>query len=430
MIEAQGPPAAEAPPIELTAPAPATPLAGDERIEIIDIIRGIALFGILAANMRGFAAPAIAYYDTLKYTNTWYDTLVQALLEIFIQGKFITIFAILFGIGFSVQIRRAELRGGGFGWLHFRRMAVLALIGLTHGLLIWWGDILFAYAVGGLLLVMFRHLSNRVLAGWMVVLYLIPLALSTLGILLIALITRMGESIPEVGGNPAELLATTRAYTSDWSAIQSARVGEYLGKNLAFAPVMLPNVLGMFLAGLLVWRTRAFAPTPEKIPLYRRCMKIFLAVGLAMSAAAVLFRLSTGAGNMDLRPMALVPTTLQFLGTPLVSLGYATGIILLFQRPAVRERMHRFAAVGRTALTNYLLQSILGTLIFYGYGLGWYGRAGAAILLIPTVLIYTLQAWLSPWWLARFRFGPAEWLWRTLAYGRLQPLRRRPPQAA
>lgn len=418
-------PAIATPPVELTAPASPTPLQGNERIEIIDIIRGIALFGIIAANMRGFAAPAQAYYDTLSFTTTWYDTLAQALVDIFIQGKFITIFAVLFGIGFSVQLRRAEMRGGGFGSLHFRRMAVLGLIGLVHGLFIWWGDILLVYAVTGLLLTFFRNCRNRTIAGWMFVLYVFPLALSYAAIGLIALVTRLGQTIPmPPSGDPALLEPMIRAYTSGWSEIQSARMTEYVTKNLAFTPVSIPHVLSMFLAGLLAWRKRLFAPSPEQLPAYRKWMVISLTLGATMSAGATIFRVVFDVGTMDLRPIVLIPGTLQFLATPLMSLGYVTAIILLFQRPGARERLHGYAAVGRTALTNYLAQSVLGTMLFYGYGLGFYGRMGPALLVIPTLVIYGLQVWLSPIWLRTFRFGPVEWLWRSLAYMRIQPLRR------
>ena len=419
------------PGVELTAPAqpplPAAPLGGDERVEIIDVVRGLALFGILAANMRGFAAPAKAYFDTLSFVSAPYDRLVQALIETFVQGKFITIFALLFGVGFSVQITRAEMRGARPGGLHVRRMAVLAAFGLAHGILIWWGDILFPYALAGLLLYLFRNCRTRTLVGWAIVLYLVPLALTYVGVGLIALLASAGESIPPPErATPAALVPIINAYTSGvWSDIQGARMSELLGKNLAFAPLMLPNVLGLFLVGMIAWRKRLFTPGPDQLPGYRRWMTWSLLIGLMASAAGVAVRVIFDVGNFDIRPLMLVPATLHMVGTPLVSLGYVLAIILLFQRASARAAMRRYGSVGRMALTNYLAHSVLGTLLFYGYGLGWYGRVGPALLLVPTLAIYALQAWVSPLWLARFRFGPAEWLWRSLAYRRRQPLRRR-----
>ena len=130
-------------------------------------------------------------------------------------------------------------------------------------------------------------------------------------------------------------------------------------------------------------------------------------------------------------PMTMTPTprgyalfALNSFAIPALSLGYVCAIVLLSHEARWRERLRRFGSVGRMALTNYLLQSVIGTLLFYSYGLGWFGRAGAAILLIPTVLIFAAQVWFSVWWLNRFRFGPAEWAWRSLTYGKLQPLLR------
>src|ERR1700693_2319133 len=142
------------------------PITSAERILYIDILRGMALFGILAANMRGFNAPADVYGNIKVLFHGTADLIAQGFIDIFIQGKFVTLFSFLFGLGFAVQLTRAEARGARFMSFYPRRLAALAVFGLIHGILIWWGDILLTYALGGAMLLLFRNRSQKTVLWW------------------------------------------------------------------------------------------------------------------------------------------------------------------------------------------------------------------------------------------------------------------------
>ena len=410
-------------PLTTPAPQPMGPITKPERIAVIDILRGMALFGIIAANIRGFAGPALAYFNPAVMWQELPDRLAQAFIDTFIQGKFITIFAFLFGVGFAVQLSRAEARGSKFGGFYSRRLLVLALIGLVHGLLIWWGDILLPYALTGFLLFFFKRRKDSTLWFWATLGYLGPLLLVGMVVFLPMM---FGVEMPaQDPPDPAKLQETIGVYaTGSWSQIQSARMREAFGMNWAFFFFMFPNLLGLFLFGMLAWRKRLFQPSPESLPTYRKVMIWGYVIGIAGNVTATAIRWVFPMQPFDLTPGIFGVMVLQNLTVPALSAAYACTIILLCQQEVWQRRFFRFGAVGRTALSNYLLQSVLGTLIFYSYGLGLYGEVGPALLLIPTVLIYWLQTIISPWWLSRWRFGPVEWLWRSLTYGRIQPMMR------
>ncbi len=411
---------AELPSGPVLPPAPLTPVSASERIEIIDVVRGVALFGILAANMRGFAAPARVYFLPHLFWTSMPDRIAQAFIDTFVQGKFITIFAVLFGVGFAAQLTRAESRGSKLGWTYARRLVYLCLFGLAHGLLVWFGDILLMYGLTGFLLFFFRKRKDLTLKIWATFGYVFLVFLS--GIIL-AVTTTTGARIPTPPRpGPAEIQADVATFADgSWSAIQQLRTVEAIGHNWSSFPFMLMNILGLFLFGVLAWRRGFFQPAPESLPRYRRAMVWGLAVGTAASATVTIVRWVDPGMPFPPTPATLALFALQTVGTPALSLGYVCAIVLLCRRARWKERLHRFGAVGRTALTNYLLQSVIGTLLFYSYGLGLFGRIGPAMLLIPTVLVFAAQVWVSVWWLERFRYGPAEWLWRSLTYRKLQP---------
>jgi uncharacterized protein len=148
-------------------------------------------------------------------------------------------------------------------------------------------------------------------------------------------------------------------------------------------------------------------------------------LGLGGNATATVMRWALAIPSFPPNGLSLVVSVIQYVAVPALSLGYVCAVILACQDPRWRRRLAPFGAVGRAALSNYLLQSIVGTHLFYSYGLGLFGKFGPAALLVPTLLVYAMQPVVSSWWLARFRFGPAEWLWRSLTYGRIQPMRAR-----
>jgi len=193
--------------------------------------------------------------------------------------------------------------------------------------------------------------------------------------------------------------------------------------NWGMFPVFFLPLMSLFLCGALAWRRGFFLPTPETIGGYRRWMKIGLVVGVSGNAAATAIKWVWHVPQFPPTPLGLGVQLIQVVAVPMLSLGYLCSVIVICGNAAWRRRLAPFAAVGRMALSNYLMQSIVCTLIFYSYGFGLFGSVGPALLLIPTLLVYATQPVISSWWLERFRFGPAEWLWRSLTYRHAQSMR-------
>jgi len=401
---------------------PLAPVAAGERVEIIDVVRGMALFGILAANIRGFAGPASTYFMPQLFWPALHDRIAQALIDTFIQGKFITIFATLFGVGFGVQVERSMSREGKFNWTWARRCLVLLLFGLVHGLAIWFGDILLVYALTGLLLLPFKRRQNKTILIWAISFLMIPILLAT-GMFAAS---QSGRAMEGPKPPAAAELQKTDATFSDgsWIEIQRERMHDAVSHNWAFTPIFMWHVLALFLFGFLLWRRGFFTPAPESLPRYRRLMWWSLAIGIAGNATMVALRWIFDVSPMPTTPVAFIIGLLNTFSVPLLSLGYVCAVILMYSNEVWRARIRRFGNVGRTAFTNYLLQSVIGTLIFYSYGLGFFGDVGPAVLIPVTFIIFAVQVVLSRWWLERYRFGPMEWLWRKATYRGPLPMRR------
>ena len=422
--EAAGEAAAETAPPPPAPPEPLRPVATSERVDTIDILRGLALFGILAANIRGFAGPALTYFTPHLFWPAFHDRLAQAFIDTFVQGKFITIFAFLFGVGFAVQFERAGERGTKFGWTYSRRLAVLLLFGLVHGLLIWFGDILLVYALDGFLLLMFRKRTDTTLKIWAAIaLLLMPLLMTVMFIA-----SQAGAKMPDLPTPKPEVIAREADIyeNGSFAELQTQRAGDAVKHNWGFFPFFGWHVLGVFLIGILAWRRRVFHPTPESLPKYRKAMWWGFAIGVTGNVTATVLRWMSDPPPIPTTPVAYAIVVLGTFATPALSLGYICLVILICQRETVRAKLRSFDAIGRTALTNYLLQSIIGTLIFYSYGFRLLGDVGPAVLLPLTFVIFAVQLAASRWWLERFRFGPVEWLWRRLTYGGPLPMRRGP----
>jgi uncharacterized protein len=420
-LEAVAPSAPEVPP----PPAqPLAPVAAGERIEIIDVVRGMALFGILAANIRGFAGPAITYFAPHLFWPAPADRWAQAFVDAFIQGKFITIFATLFGVGFGVQVDRALRRGGtSFNWTWARRCAVLLLFGLVHGLLIWFGDILLVYASVGFFLLLFKKRQDKTLIRWAIISACVPVLL----MVTVFIASQFGHG---PSGGPKTPTAAEIAHQRDvfshgtWMQVEAERASDAVNDNWKYLPFMFWHILSLFLAGLILWRKGFFQPTPESLPRYRKLAAIAVPLGIVGNVALVAIRWVLSPAMMPTNPMAFAVGLLSAVSVPLLSLGYITLIVLLLHSARWHALVARFAYIGRTAFSNYLLQSIVGTLVFYSYGLGLFGQVGPAVLLPATVVFFALQVVLSRWWLERYRFGPMEWVWRRLTYRSPLPMRR------
>jgi len=400
-------------------PEPMAPVQSEDRVTVIDALRGAALFGIITANMRGFNSPAATYFNPDLMWTAPPDRIAQLFINTFIQGKFITIFAVLFGLGFAIQMERAAARGQGRGF-YIRRLMVLLLFGIVHSFGLWWGDILLTYALGGFILLLFRDRHQSILLRWGWGLYwflMIPLA----G----AMIAKLaGADIPSPPTpDAAQLAETVRIYShGSWSEIFRKRAQEWATLN-GMLPLFMTQIVGLFLFGLYLWRKGVIRDIESHEIWWRKGRIIGAAVGFPASIAANILFFKYHPDPFGMSPIATGIMLLSIIGTPTLSLFYASTLVLAFQNPVWRRRLMPFSYVGRMALTNYLLQTVLCTMLYYSYGFGLFGKVGPLLGLVPTVVIYGLQVPFSKWWLSKHRYGPMEWLWRRLTYGSLDVTR-------
>jgi uncharacterized protein len=391
------------------------PITSTERILDLDILRGMALFGILAANMRAFSAPMDVYFDIGKWYHSAPDQWAQVFIDTFIQRKFVTLFSFMFGMGFAVQLARAQAKGARFLSFYPRRIAALALFGLLHGIVIWAGDILLTYAITGTFLLFFRNRSQKFLlrwAGW-------TFATPPLVVTGFTLVTAFGWRKRDVDDfDPGKITRIVDVYAhGSLPAILKQNWAEWVHElpSLGFSLF----ALSLFMLGLWVVRAGILQHLGDYRSAFKRICAVCLPLGLALNLAEALIPIYFHS------PRSLfidwVSGVLSVYGGPVLAAGYAAGLALLLQDASWRQRLTPFAAVGRTALTNYLSQSVICVIFFRLTHL--YGVWGPAWDLLPTVVLFGLQVLISNWWLDHYRFGPIEWLWRGLTYGSLPPLR-------
>jgi len=369
--------------------------ARPERIHVLDVVRGAAVFGILVVNMGFFSTPLEALEWRLSLWPQWWNRLADALIDIVFSGKFLSIFAFLFGYGMVLMQERVEARGQPFVPVYLRRLASLALFGLIHGLFIWFGDILFHYAVVGVLLLALRRLEPRAMLTWAVVL----LSLLPSLLLLAELAGAAPQPVPEdVLRARVEAIAAAYA-TGTHAEIQPLRVQEWR-ESVANHVTFYSHILGLFLLGAYFAKRRLLHDVAAARDEWWRIAKW------------------TGAGAAALTVIWFVmPDFAYVAGGPVIGLFYVSVLALLMTNPAWQRRLMPLAYVGRMAFTNYIAQSVTCTLIFYGYGLGLYGKVGPLGTTLLAAAIFALQVAASRAWLARHSMGPLERVWRLLTYG-------------
>jgi uncharacterized protein len=415
--------------IDAPAESPAsalTPVVGRERILTLDVLRGIALLGVVVANVwlwfSGIAFRFPAYEKELDRFSL--DSAVFVAIAVLVSGKAVSTFSFLFGHGFAIQLLRAQARGRSVVSTYARRLTVLLFIGLAHMLLLWYGDILTAYAVLGFVLLLFRNRRDRTLLTWAAILLIgMPLLLGGLPWLL----TAFGVEVPlpsleDIARRNAATLTVFQG--GSYPAIVAENVHQagkfYAGRK---APWML-YMLGLFLIGLYAGRRRMFEDVAAHGVLFRRLIVWGIPIGLAGSiASAVLHSTLDPAAMLASPPLILLATALFVVGTVPLAAGYVSAVTLLLETPRWTHRLGVFAPVGRMAFTNYLCQTVVMLLIFYPYGGGRIGRTGPAVNLAIAVAVFAVQIVVSRVWLTHFQFGPLEWIWRSLTYGARQPMR-------
>jgi uncharacterized protein len=404
-------------------PVRAEPVATAERIQLLDMLRGFALLGILAVNMSIFSAPFLWQVIGQARGSGPLDSAAEFAVIWLAQSKFYPLFSFLFGLGAALQMARLRARGQSAGRFFLRRFGVLMLFGLAHALLFWNGDILFIYALVGLVSLFWRNSQTRTLLIWAAILLALPvLGSAALSALSVALTPAAGAS-PAADAQMAEAMrfvtdltarATATYATGTWGEIFVWRAIEWLVILVVFIFSNGLQILGLLLLGQYAGKRAWFGDIGAHRGVFTRMALIGLGAGLPLNLLYAL--LMRQGGTMTGGP-AMLAAPLILVAGPLLACGYIGALALLSQNPRGARALAPLAAAGRMNLSNYLLQTIVCTTIFYSYGLGLFGKVGAAAGLALTLAIWLAQLVLSQVLMRRVRFGPMEWLWRTLSDG-------------
>ncbi len=382
-----------------------------KRYVILDALRGFAILGIILANFPEFSLWTFSDPDTW----TAGDKVTRAIQTFLVDGKFYTLFSLLFGMGFSIQLANADGKLRTF----YRRMAVLMVIGILHLCFLWSGDILMLYALCGMLLPLFRKLPTQKILLCAGGLLLLPIALDAL-----------------FGTSPADPLEREQWRICALYGITEANFGTWLADAGSYREVLqflhqgsvermwefvighrFFKVLGLFLIGFAAGRERIYADIKGCAPLLKRILTYGLLLGIPLSAV---YTWSSMAGH----PLGrVVHEIFYLLSVYPMGFAYAAGFALLFDRSAEAPGWKLLSSPGRMACTNYLGQSVMGILLFYGIGFGLGNRVGLLGTELIALGVYALQIAISSLWMRHFRFGPVEWVWRMLTYGERLPLR-------
>ena len=400
-----------------------SPVKTSERYVILDALRGFALLGICMANFPEFSLYTFLSPEAVAAMPTAVaDTITRYLLYVLVDGKFYTLFSLLFGIGFSIIIRNAERKGANGFRIFYRRMGMLLLFGFLHLMFIWSGDILMLYALLGMLLPLFRRVSDKKLLGWALFFLILPIAMDgvcemTHTNLALPFIHLQDTYCAKYGINEANFaywLHDAEDYGTVFQfLVQGAcvRMQEFIIGNRYF------KVLGLFLIGFYIGRHRVYANLEGGRNLLVKVFRRGFTLGLPYS---LLYAWSSMSGH----PFGnTLHSVCYFISVYPLGFAYASGLCLLYLKWKEGSIWKWLAAPGRMALTNYLGQSVIGMFLFYGIGLGWGSTIGLWQTEVIVLAVFLFQMLFSRLWLSGFKFGPLEWIWRMLTYGKWLAIR-------
>ncbi|HHP7241979.1 MAG TPA: DUF418 domain-containing protein [Cyclobacteriaceae bacterium] len=397
------------------------PVDNPKRIVSLDLLRGIAILGILIMNIQSFAMPGAAYlnptaYGSLDGVNKW----VWIVSHVLADQKFMAIFSVLFGAGIVLITQKAESKTGKSSGLHYRRTLWLLIIGLIHAHIIWYGDILVAYAICALFIYLFRKMGIKKLVIF--------------GILLLSIHTliyySIGASIPmwsqeDLASTKSGWQPTNQEIEEEINAITGS-LSEQISKNsesaffleiYVFLMLFLWRVGGLMLIGMALFKSGILTGSKSRA-FYTSGFLISFPIGLLVVAYGLFENFQA---EWSIEYSMFHGSQFNYWGSLFVSFGYICLIMLFAKSTAFKPVKERLAAVGQMALTNYILQSIIGILLFYGVGFELFGKLDRISQIGIVLVLWVMQiAWSKPW-LDHFRFGPLEWLWRSLTYGKKQP---------
>ncbi|MGB0524806.1 MAG: DUF418 domain-containing protein [Flammeovirgaceae bacterium] len=408
----------------MNSKAAVLPTQEKERIQALDILRGFAVLGILFMNIQSFSMVSQAYLNPTAFgdftdINRW----VWQFSHLFADQKFMTIFSMLFGASMVMISQKAEQKTGKSMGVHYRRNFWLLVIGLIHAYVFWYGDILAPYAFCSFFIYFFRKLSIKSLWGIGLFIFSIGSVTYLLMGLVIPMIPEAEAAKIAVAWSPSEqqVNAEVAAYVGSFSEQFARRMKSALTMHTTvFLMLYLWRISGLMLIGMALYKS-GFLLAKSSLKTYRLTLLIAGLVGLALVAYGMNRNFEEG---WTFEYSMFLGTQFNYWGSLLMALAYISLMMLVSKTGILSQLSKRLAAVGRMALSNYLLQTFIATFIFYGFGLGLFGSLERIEQLLIVFAIYMIQLYISPIWLKYFQFGPFEWLWRSATYWKWQPLKR------
>lgn len=400
-------------------------VSAEKRLVIVDIIRGFSLLGVVIINVFSFNMPPDSHVSQYELSGSM-DSVLFFLVKLAIEGKFYTLFSTIFGLSFALQVERLQGKGTPIKAVFLRRFFWLFVIGFIHAVMIWSGDILQAYAIWGLILLFFHASNPRKIRKWaLALLVLFYMGIATGVVMTVASqAEQVAEPDQESVEQVDEPIADQQFYRDGtymevtWRRLESAISPDKSGLMLAGLLMILP----FFLFGAYIGKNRLL----HELESNRRTLKKMWLWGAATSLVFCTLYIILWLNTTDGEPTVGrgVMKLAEYYTYPSMALLIFSSLPLLYMCSGWKKLLDTLAPVGRMALTNYLLQSVVLTFLFYGYGIGYMGQTSLILLLLISGGFFVFQILYSAWWLRHFRFGPIEWLWRCLTYNKILPIRR------
>lgn len=407
------------------------PTSAKERFIILDILRGIAIFGILLMNIQDFAF--INGTRNPLYGKEFFPGLINKIViygsDFIAREKFMFMFSFLFGVGMAILLEKCISKNVPFAKFFSRRLTVLFLIGMVHGFLIWDGDILMAYALVGFILIAFDKAKPKTILICAICFKMVMVLPMVVGFPLMFTFKKSLHDPVQVEkkfneqlkNNRESIEKNTKLFGSgDFIDLHLKRIKTAAGRTFAVLGYGW-DILALFLFGLWAWKKRIFQDVKENKKLLIQVCRTGFIVGLILNLTVIFCRELASVNYPELQYIGFLAENLAGFA---FCFFYISGITLLTQNASFLKILNPFSYVGRTALSNYIFQSVVFTLVFYSYGLGLFGKVSPAMALTMAVGVYIIQIILSKLWLSKYRFGPIEWIWRSMTYGKPQPMKK------
>ena len=399
------------------------PTKNAERIQALDFLRGFAILGILIMNIQSFSMIEAAYMNPSAFGDlTGLNKIIWLLSHIFADTKFITIFSILFGAGIMLFTEKAEATGKSAAGLHYRRTFWLLIIGLVHAYAFWYGDIFVTYSLCVFIAFLFRKRKAKTLLIVGIILILIPFAFYIFSGLSMPYWPKQSVTNLLRDWQPSSemIVKEISIYQGSWLEQMERRIPSALKfQTMVFFIYTGWRTMGLILIGMALYKWGVVSAAKSK-KFYTNGILIGLVIGLPVVIYGMTTNVSAG---FDVKYSMFLGSLFNYAGGIFIAAAYICIIMIASKSGHVGFFKKSFAGIGRTALTNYLLQTFICTTLFYGHGFGLFGQVERWMQFILVILIWIFQIMLTKFWISRFKFGPVEWLWRSLTYLKLQPIK-------